>query len=115
MRCGQRHGAPVRSARPPPAECEYDEVWTCERGLSVLPVTTGHPPHVFQMRINQQEGVLVADDEAEHSGSRPRSSSASGVVDPGRLPPKVHAVISARLSQLSASARQTVSLAATIG
>src|SRR3954451_524820 len=62
MRCGQRHGAPVRSARPPPAECEYDEVWTCERGLSVLPVTTGHPPHVFQMRINQQEGVLgIAD------------------------------------------------------
>src|SRR3954451_16441528 len=59
MRCGQRHGAPVRSARPPPAECEYDEVWTCERGLSVLPVTTGHPPHVFQMRFNQQEGVLV--------------------------------------------------------
>ena len=56
---GSRHGAPVRSARPPAAEFEYDAVWTCERWLSVFPITTGSPPHVFHMRFNQQEGVLV--------------------------------------------------------
>src|SRR3954451_23450628 len=59
MRCGQRHGAPVRSAPPPATECEYGEVWTCEQGFLVLPITTGSPPPVFQMRFNQQEGVLV--------------------------------------------------------
>src|SRR4051812_39621974 len=35
------------------------EVWTCEQGFLVLPITTGSPPPVFQMRFNQQEGVLV--------------------------------------------------------
>src|SRR3954451_20176414 len=96
MRCGQRHGAPVRSARPPPAECEYDEVWTCERGLSVLPVTTGHPPYVFQMRINQQEGVLVlragvragrARGARERRGVRVDARSAASALETHRVGP----------------------------
>ena len=59
---------------------------------------------------------LAALDEAEHSESRPSSTSGTiGVAAPGPLPPKVHAVISARLSQLSESARETARFAATIG
>jgi predicted ATPase len=59
---------------------------------------------------------LGARDQASWFESR--LSSPVGIArasDLGRLPPKVHAVIAARLAQLSDAARETVSLAATIG
>src|SRR3954462_14857631 len=93
MRCGQGHGGPVRRARPPPAECEYDEVWTCERGISALPVTTGHPPHVFQMRINQQEGVLVVvSGAADAADVAPRLGARACLNKPFELSELLHNV-----------------------
>ena len=74
--------------------------------------TEGQPLFV----VESIRAGLYAHDEAEHSESRRSSTSGTiGVAGPGRLPPKVHAVISARLSQLSKSARETVRFAATIG
>jgi predicted ATPase/DNA-binding XRE family transcriptional regulator len=74
--------------------------------------TEGQPLFVVEV----VRAGLGADDTAAHSGSR--LSLTSGTIGaPGapQLPPKVHAVISARLSQLSEAARETVRFAATIG
>src|SRR5207248_3154152 len=50
--------APTQSVRPPTAEFDCDEVWTCEELLSVFSITTGSTLHQFHTRLNQQDEVL---------------------------------------------------------
>ena len=74
--------------------------------------TEGQPLYVVE---TVRAGLTDTDRTAS---AEPRPSTLGGAASAssyGRLPPKVHAVISARLTQLSDSARATVSLAATIG
>jgi transcriptional regulator with XRE-family HTH domain/predicted ATPase len=74
--------------------------------------TEGQPLFVVET-VRARLGGL---DKMPVSGPRRLSTNdTSGVAVAGRLPPKVHAVIAARLAQLSESARETASLAATIG
>jgi DNA-binding SARP family transcriptional activator/predicted ATPase len=75
--------------------------------------TEGQPLYVVE---TVRAGLTDTDHRAALAAPQP-STPVGAARAPGsrRLPPKVHAVISARLAQLSDSARATVSLAATIG
>ena len=82
---GRPRCAAAQSARPPTAEFDCDEVWTCEDLLSVFSITTGRTPHQFQPRINQQDEVLVG--HAQNG----RSWSLCRILDrkePGCQPPQ---------------------------
>jgi predicted ATPase/transcriptional regulator with XRE-family HTH domain len=59
----------------------------------------------------------LGNSDAQTRSRGPLAPTSGTSVDPvsGQIPPRVHAVIAARLAQLSESARETVRLAATIG
>jgi predicted ATPase/transcriptional regulator with XRE-family HTH domain len=74
--------------------------------------TEGQPLFVVE---TVRAGLGALDKTAASVPPHLPASDTTGVAVSGRLPPKVHAVIVARLAQLSESAREMARLAATIG
>ncbi|MFN8006436.1 MAG: AAA family ATPase, partial [Terriglobia bacterium] len=69
--------------------------------------TEGNPLFVIE---SVRAGLVTAETSDESSGTNPDARPSRGL-----LPPKVHAVLSARLAQLSPPAHDLVGVAATIG
>lgn len=74
--------------------------------------TEGQPLFVVE---TVRAGLGITDEAPRSRGPLEATSATDAAAIPGRIPPKVHAVIAARLAQLSEAARETVRLAATIG
>jgi len=80
-----------------------------DEGLHLFHETGGYPLFVVEMVRAGMGRVSASPPEAD------RSHRQLPLEDTRRLPPRVHAVLAGRLQQLSASAREFVELAATIG
>jgi predicted ATPase/DNA-binding SARP family transcriptional activator len=78
-------------------------------GLHLFQETEGYPLFVVEMVRADLGRVSASSPEADHPPRQPPLDDAP------TLPPRVHAVLVGRLLQLSASAREFVELAATIG
>src|SRR6266516_3488401 len=78
-------------------------------GLHLFQETEGYPLFVVEMVRADLGRVSTSPPEADRSPRQPPLDDAQA------LPPRVHAVLVGRLLQLSASAREFVELAATIG
>jgi predicted ATPase/DNA-binding SARP family transcriptional activator len=74
--------------------------------------TEGQPLFVVE---TVRAGLAAAEPASMAETDRSTLVGMPGTSQVGRLPPKVHAVIAARLAQLSDAAREVVRLAATIG
>ncbi|HEV7129486.1 MAG TPA: AAA family ATPase [Ktedonobacterales bacterium] len=74
--------------------------------------TEGNPLFVVEI---VRAGLLSADRRSPKQGRHSTPATRSPTPSGSWLPPRVHGVITARLAQLSAPARELVSLAATVG
>jgi predicted ATPase len=106
----------------PLGRAETAELGMCAAGRGLEPdearhlfeETEGQPLFVIE---TVRAGLAESDEEADGVTLQANGVDAhvGASTVPSRLPPRVHAVISARLAHLSDSAREIVGLAATIG